>query len=254
MIKRLFLVFLVLLMILMVIPEGVRAQEFEFPDINFEISSSGEAEEADDLVMSLRILLLLTVLALAPSILILVTSFTRIIIVFSIIKRALGLQNMPPNQVLIGLAIFLTVFIMSPVWQEINENALQPYMEEEISTEQAYENSVQPLREFMLAQTDDKSMSLFVNLSDMEQPETEDDLPTHILIPSFVMHELKLAFQIGFIIYIPFLMIDMIVASILMSMGMLMLPPVIISLPFKVLMFVLVDGWYLLIESLISTF
>ena len=252
--KKVLLLSAVLLIIVLLVPAEIAAQEFQFPEINFEISPAGEEGEAEDLVLSLRILLLLTVLTLAPAILVLVTSFTRIIIVFSIIKRALALQNMPPNQVLIGLAIFLTVFIMAPVWQDINTNAVQPYIEEEITTEVAVDNTVSPLRDFMFSQTDEKSLSLFVNLSGMERPDNRDDIPTHVLIPAFVMHELKIAFQIGFIIYIPFIMIDMVVASILMSMGMLMLPPVIISLPFKVLLFVLVDGWYLLIESLIKTF
>ena len=252
--KQIVSILLILLLVLFLIPGEVTAQEFEFPEISFEISPGEEAEEPDNLVLSLRILLLLTVLTLAPSILILVTSFTRIIIVFSIIKRALALQNMPPNQVLIGLAIFLTIFIMAPVWQDINTEAIQPYMEEEIATDEALENSIQPLREFMFSQTDDQSLSLFINLAGMERPENSDEVPTYVLIPSFVVHELKVAFQIGFIIYIPFLMIDMIVASILMSMGMLMLPPVIISLPFKVLLFVIVDGWHLLVESLVRTF
>ena len=249
---------LILLMMIVLIPSQTQAQEFRFPDINFEISSPGEGEAGpdggQDLVMSLRILFLLTVLTLAPAILVMVTSFTRIVVVLSIVKRALALRNMPPSQVIIGLAIFLTIFIMAPVWQTVNTNALQPYINEEISTEQAVDNAVQPLRGFMFNQTREKDISLFVNMADLKRPESREDIPTFVLIPAFVISELKIAFQIGFMIYVPFLMIDMVVASILMSMGMMMLPPVIISLPFKLLLFVLVDGWYLVIESLIKTF
>ena len=231
----------------------VTAQDFNIPEFSFEMNS-GEAEDGEELVLSLQILLLLTVLSLAPAIIILFTSFTRIIIVFGILKRALALQNMPPNQVLIGIAIFLTIFIMAPVWQGVNQDALQPYLNEDISLEAAYENTVTPVRNFMLSQVDERSLTLFVNLAEIERPETEADLPTYILIPAFLINEIKIAFQIGFLLYIPFLMIDMIVASILMSMGMMMLPPVIISLPFKILLFVLADGWHLLIGSLVETF
>lgn len=231
------------------------AQDFRIPDINLEISSQNtEDAEKEDLVMSLRILLLLTVLTLAPAIIIMVTSFTRIIIVFAIIKKALGIQNMPPSQVLIALAIFLTIFIMAPVWQTANSTALQPYLDDQITLDRAYEEAITPVRDFMFRQTNEKSISLFVNMSEMERPENREDIPLYILIPAFMINEMKIAFQIGFMIYIPFLMIDMIVASILMSMGMLMLPPVIISLPFKILLFVLVDGWYLIIGSLVKTF
>jgi flagellar biosynthetic protein FliP len=161
---------------------------------------------------------------------------------------------MPPNQILIGLAIFLTIFIMSPVWQGVNQDALQPYLAEEISLEEAYQNTINPVREFMFNQVDERSLALFTNIAEIERPETRDDLPTFVLIPAFLINEIKIAFQIGFLLYIPFLMIDMIVASILMSMGMMMLPPVIISLPFKILLFVLADGWHLLIGSLVETF
>jgi flagellar biosynthetic protein FliP len=229
------------------------AQDFNIPEFSFEMNN-GNAEDGEELVLSLQILLLLTVLSLAPAIIILFTSFTRIIIVFGILKRALALQNMPPNQVLIGIAIFLTIFIMAPVWQGVNQDALQPYLNEEIGLETAYENTVTPLRGFMLSQVDERSLTLFVNMAEIERPETEEDLPTYILIPAFLINEIKIAFQIGFLLYIPFLMIDMIVASILMSMGMMMLPPVIISLPFKILLFVLADGWHLLIGSLVETF
>ena len=230
------------------------AQDFNIPNISFEIGDGEAEEEGDDLVLSLQILLLLTILSLAPAIIILFTSFTRIIIVFSILKRALALNNMPPNQVLIGIAIFLTIFIMSPIWQGVNQDALQPYLAEEISLEAAYQNTINPVREFMFDQVDERSLALFTNIAEIDRPESREDLPTYILIPAFLINEIKIAFQIGFLLYIPFLMIDMIVASILMSMGMMMLPPVIISLPFKILLFVLADGWHILIGSLVETF
>src|SRR6056297_1323735 len=234
---------------------SANAQEFNIPDISLDISSPDQADDGgNDLVLSLRILGLLTVLTLAPAIVIMFTSFTRIIIVFSIIKQALSIRNMPPNQVLIGLAIFLTIFIMAPVWQSVNTEALQPYLEEEINLDQAYNRTEEPLRDFMFKQTDEKSIALFVDMAELERPENREDIPLYVLIPAFLTNEIKIAFQIGFMIYIPFLMIDMIVASILMSMGMMMLPPVIISLPFKILLFVLVDGWHLIINSLVQTF
>ncbi len=258
MIKRNALIILILLLIISLFSMPLKAQEFRLPNINLDISApddqASQTQQGEDLVLSLRILLLLTILSLAPAILIMVTSFTRIIIVFSIIKKALAIRNMPPSQVLIGLAIFLTIFIMAPVWQSMNQDALQPYLDQQISLETAYDRGVKPLRKFMFKQTNEKSLSLFVDMAKMDRPDNRGDIPTYVLMPAFVTSELKIAFQIGFMIYLPFLMIDMIVASILMSMGMLMLPPVIISLPFKILLFVLVDGWYLIIESLIRTF
>ena len=252
--KKRFLIIAVVVMILVLgMTNYTQAQDFQLPDINFEVSSP-DSDGGTDLVLSLRILLLLTVLTLAPAIIIMVTSFTRIAIVLSLIRRALATRSMPPNQVIIGLAIFLTIFIMAPVWQDINVDAIQPYINEEITTEEALNNTINPLREFMFKQTREKDISLFVGMADIERPQNESDIPTYVLIPAFVISEIKIAFQIGFMIYIPFLMIDMVVASILMSMGMMMLPPVIISLPFKLLLFVLVDGWYLVIESLMRTF
>ena len=250
------IIILTVILIFNFAPETQAQQGQEFlPDINFEISSpTDDGQGGNDFVLSLRILLILTVLTLAPAIIIMVTSFTRIVIVLSIIRRALAVRSMPPNQVIIGLAIFMTIFIMAPVWQDVNTNAIQPYIDEEITTEEALDNTVNPLRDFMLDQTREKDISLFVNMADIDRPENQTDIPTYVLIPAFVISEIKIAFQIGFMIYIPFLMIDMVVASILMSMGMMMLPPVIISLPFKLLLFVLVDGWYLIIESLMRTF
>ena len=214
----------------------------------------GNANSPKDMSASLQILLLLTVLSLAPSILVMMTSFTRVVVVLSFMRSALATQQTPPNQVIIGLALFLTFFIMAPTWTQVNQNALQPYMESKITQEQAYDRAIQPMREFMIKQTREKDLALFVNLSNVKRPKTYDDVPTYVLIPAFVISELKTAFQIGFVLFIPFIVIDMIVASSLMSMGMLMLPPMMISLPFKILLFVMVDGWHLLVRSLITSY
>ncbi|WP_026570353.1 MULTISPECIES: flagellar type III secretion system pore protein FliP [Sediminibacillus] len=203
---------------------------------------------------SVRLILLLTVFSLAPSILILMTCFTRIIIVLSFVRTSLATQQMPPNQVLIGLALFLTFFIMAPTFQEINEEALSPLMNEEITLDEAYENASMPIKEFMAGHTRQKDLALFMNYAQMDQPETVEEIPLTTLVPAFAISELKTAFQMGFMIFVPFLVIDMAVASVLMSMGMMMLPPVMISLPFKILLFVLVDGWYLITHSLLSGF
>lgn len=203
---------------------------------------------------SVQLLLLITVLSLAPAILILMTSFTRIVVVLSFVRNALGTQQIPPTQVVIGLALFLTFFVMAPTFTEVNSTALTPYLNNEITKEQALDNAEGPLRAFMFKQTREKDLELFVSLSQTERPRTYGDIPTHVLIPAFVISELKTAFQMGFAIFIPFMIIDMIVASTLMSMGMMMLPPMMISLPFKILLFVLVDGWYLVVESLVASF
>lgn len=205
-------------------------------------------------VFSLQLLILLTILTLAPSMLIMMTGFTRILIVLSFIRNALGLQQTPPNHVIIGLALFLTFFIMAPIATEINNEAIQPFLREEISQEIAIQKAIKPVRNFMFKQTRDKDLGLFLNLKGIGNVENIDEIPTHVLIPAFIISELKTAFQIGFIIYIPFLVIDMVVASTLMAMGMMMLPPVIISLPFKILLFVLVDGWNLIVKSLVIGF
>lgn len=210
--------------------------------------------EPEDYVFSLRLLIILTILTLAPSILIMMTSFTRIVIVLSFIRNALGMQQTPPNQVIIGLSLFLTFFIMAPVGQEINEKAIQPYMNEEISFSDSIDNAMEPVREFMFKQTRNKDLALFLNISNEGQANSLDEIPNNVLIPAFIISELKTAFQIGFVIYIPFLIIDMVVSSTLMSMGMMMLPPIIISLPFKILLFILVDGWNLITKSLIVGF
>ncbi|KAF0820384.1 MULTISPECIES: flagellar type III secretion system pore protein FliP [unclassified Cytobacillus] len=203
---------------------------------------------------SVKLFLLLTVLSLAPSILILMTCFTRIVIVLSFVRTALATQQMPPNQVIIGLSLFLTFFIMAPTMQEVNEQALTPLFNEEINLEQAYEKASIPFKEFMSTHTRQKDLALFLEYSGAEAPASVEDIPLTSLVPAFAISEIKTAFQIGFMIFIPFLVIDMVVASVLMSMGMMMLPPVMISLPFKILLFVLVDGWYLVVKSLLQSF
>ena len=221
------------------------------PSVNVDVGSSNKPQ---DVAVTLQVMALLTILSLAPGILIMTTSFVRIVVVIGFLRNALSTQNVPPNQVVIALSLFLTFYIMSPYWSQANENGIQPYMAGQITQEQALTNVVAPIREFMFKQTRESDLALFVNLADDERPETQDDVSTFTLIPAFVISELKTAFQIGFMIYVPFIVIDMIVASTLMSMGMMMLPPVMISLPFKILLFVMVDGWHLLIKSLIVSF
>jgi flagellar biosynthetic protein FliP len=217
--------------------------------INLNLDSSdGEVST------SLQILALITVLSLAPSILIMCTSFTRIIIVLGFVRNALGTPSMPPNQVLVGIALFLSLFVMAPTFTQINDKALQPLLDHKIDEETALKRAEAPIRDFMFKQVDQKDLSLFTELSKSERPATRADVPTRVLIPAFVLSELKTAFEIGFLILIPFLVIDMVVASTVMSMGMVMLPPVVISLPFKILLFVLVDGWHLVSESLVRGF
>src|SRR5579872_7474786 len=214
----------------------------------------GQAKNPKDVASALQILLLLTVLALAPTLLVLVTSFTRVIVVLSFVRTALGTQQVPPNQVLVGLALFLTFFIMSPVIKDVNDHALQPYLKNQISQSIALDRAAQPLRTFMFKQTRQKDLQLFYSLSNEPRPQTQSDVPTYILIPAFVISELKTSFEIGFAIYVPFIVIDMVVASILLSMGMMMIPPVIISLPFKILVFLLVDGWNLTVSAIFQSY
>jgi flagellar biosynthetic protein FliP len=213
-----------------------------------------QAQGPQETVTSLQILILLTILSLAPAFLIMVTAFTRIIIVLSLIRNAIGVPQLPPNQVLLGLALFLTFFVMAPVWQQVQTNALAPFTAGQISQEEAFARAEQPVRQFMLRQVREKDLALFVYLARIEQPRTVDDVPTYVVVPAFIISELKTAFQMGFVIFIPFLVIDMVVSTILMSMGMMMLPPVLISLPFKILLFVMVDGWYLLTRALVLSF
>ncbi len=239
-------------LVLLVLPAVAGAQELPLlPSIQIGVQ---DAERPEQVSVVLQILLLLTVLSLAPAILIMMTSFTRLAVVFSLVRHALGTQQMPPNQILIGLALLLTFFLMTPVYERINSEALQPYLAEEISEEVAIERALQPIRQFMLKQTRKKDLSLFMNISGAEKPTTYEDVPTTVLISAFVTSELKTAFSIGFLIYIPFLVIDMVVASVLLSMGMMMLPPFMVSLPFKMMLFVLIDGWYLLVGSMVKSF
>ncbi len=212
------------------------------------------AQSPTSLSTGMQLLLLLTVLSLAPSLLIMVTAFTRIAIVLSFVRNAVGIPQLPPNQVVVGLALFLTAFVMAPVWQRVNDTALQPYLKGTVAQEAAFEGGMGAVREFMLKQTREKDLSLFVSLARLPAPQGPSDVPTYVLIPAFIISELNTAFQMGFTILVPFLIIDMVVSSTLMSMGMMMLPPVVISLPFKVLLFVLVDGWYLITRSLVTSF
>ena len=210
-----------------------------------------QAESPEQVAVTLQILFLLTVLSLAPALLIMTTSFTRIVVVLSFVRSALATNQMPPNQVLIGLALFLTFFIMAPTWQTVSQEALMPYLAQEIGQEEAIARALEPIREFMFRHTRERDLALFLEMSGAGQPVDPSDVPTSALVPAFVISELKSAFQMGFILFVPFLVIDMIVASTLMSMGMLMLPPVMISLPFKILLFVMVDGWHIVVRSLL---
>ena len=202
----------------------------------------------------MQIFLIMTVLSLAPSILVMLTSFTRIAIVLSLLRQAIGSNQIPPSQIIIGLSLFLTFFIMTPVWQTVNQQAVKPYLENEIDSQEALQKAMQPIRKFMIKQTREKDLSMMVEVAKMPRPKNIDAVPTHVLIPSFIISELKTAFQIGFMLYVPFLIIDMVVASVLLSMGMMMLPPVMVSLPFKLMIFVLTDGWYLIVGSLVKSF
>ncbi|WP_374045069.1 flagellar type III secretion system pore protein FliP [Geobacter sp. AOG2] len=230
---------------------ALAADPLPFPALNIGV---GAATKPGDVAMTIQIFLLLTVLSLAPGLLIMTTSFTRISVVLSFVRTAMGTQQAPSNQIILALSMFLTFFIMSPVWQQINKDAYQPWKAQQISQDQAMERAVKPVRTFMLTQTREKDLALFVSLSKLPRPKNADDIPTLTIIPAFMISELRTAFQIGFLIYIPFIVVDMVVASVLMSMGMMMLPPVMISLPFKILLFVLVDGWGLVIGSLVKSF
>ncbi|ENK0555840.1 flagellar type III secretion system pore protein FliP [Clostridium sporogenes] len=221
------------------------------PKINISVDNANNPTEYVD---NIKLLIMLTVLTLLPSFIVMMTSFVRTIVVFGFLRNAMGTQQSPPNQVMIGLALFLTLFIMQPVYSEINAKAIQPYMKNKITQEQAVEIGAKPLRQFMLKQTRQKDLKLFVDLAKPNFKVTKDNAPLYIVVPAFIISELKTAFQIGFLLFIPFLIIDLVVASVLMSMGMFMLPPVMISLPFKLLLFVMVDGWYLMVKSLVMSF
>jgi flagellar biosynthetic protein FliP len=210
--------------------------------------------QAGDLTIPLQILLLLTLLTFLPALLIAMTSFVRTIVVLSLLRQALGVQQMPPNQVLIGLALFLTFFIMHPVGERIYTQVVQPYMAQQMTSQEAITQALVPLRTFMLKQTNEKDLGLFVQIAHQPRPHTPDDISLTSLLPAFIISELKTAFQIGFLLYLPFLILDLVISSILLSMGMMMLPPVLISLPFKLMLFVLVDGWHLIVGSLVQSF
>ena len=227
------------------------AQAQALPKISLQVE---DAKEGGDAAVSLQIIFLLTILSLAPSILIMMTSFTRIVVVLSFLRTAIGTQQMPPNQLIIGLSLFLTFFVMAPVWDRVNDDAIQPLVEDQIPYSEALDKGMEPIREFMLKQTRQKDMALFVRMAQIKQPRNHREIPNSVLIPSFIISELRTAFQIGFILFIPFLVIDLVVSSILLSMGMMMLPPIMVSMPFKILLFVLVDGWNLLIQSLVKSF
>ncbi|MEE9415080.1 MAG: flagellar type III secretion system pore protein FliP [Acidimicrobiales bacterium] len=215
------------------------------------VTETGDATGADDAV---SIVVVLTVLAVVPTVLVLATSFTRILIVLSLTRNALGLQGVPPNQVLIGLSLFLTLFVMGPAVSQANDESLQPFLAGEIEQSEAFEKGIEPFRVFMLDQVREKDLSLFVDMSGLEEPETPEDVPLTTLIPAFLVGELRAAFIIGFVIFVPFLVVDLLTSATLMSMGMVMLPPVVISLPFKLLLFVMIDGWALLVPTLVGTF
>ncbi|MBQ3726859.1 MAG: flagellar type III secretion system pore protein FliP [Selenomonadaceae bacterium] len=221
------------------------------PSVNVEV---GTAENPEQVASTLQVIAVLTLATIAPGILMMTTSFVRIVVIIGFLRNALATQNVPPNQVIVSLAMFLTFYIMAPYWSQANDNGLQPYLAGQISQEEAITNVLEPMREFMFRQTRESDLALFVNLSEAERPNSQEDVSTFTLIPAFIISELKTAFQIGFMLYVPFIVIDMIVATTLMSMGMMMLPPVMISLPFKILLFVMIDGWHLLIQSIIVSF
>ena len=227
------------------------AEPLSIPTVSLGV---GKVSKPGDVSVVLQIFFMMTVISLAPSLLMMTTSFTRIVVVLSFLRSALGTQQAPSNQIIVGLSLFLTFFVMAPVWQQVNTQALQPYKANTITQEEALKRGVAPLRKFMLSQVREKDLALFISLSKLPRPRNADDIPTMTLIPAYMVSELKTAFQIGFLIFIPFLVLDMVVASVLMSMGMMMLPPVMISLPFKILLFVLVDGWGLVIGSLVKSF
>jgi len=249
--RRNLIIFLFSMAVCLIFIKNVLAADVVLPSFRFGIEKGGDP---GDVSVLLQIVFLLTILTLAPAILVLTTSFTRLAVVFSFLRQAVGTQQTPSNQIIAGLALFLTFFIMMPIWQKINNNALQPYLHEEISQEVALNEAINPIRNFMFKQTREKDLALFIKMAKINQPKNEDDIPTSILIPAFVISELKTAFIIGFVLFVPFLVIDMVVASVLLSMGMMMLPPIMVSLPFKLMLFVLVDGWNLIVGSLVKSF
>ncbi|MFN3882839.1 MAG: flagellar type III secretion system pore protein FliP [Nitrincola lacisaponensis] len=237
------------LLLLLFLP-GVAYADVGIPAVSLTVDDAGNTEYS----ITLQILALMTLLTFLPAMLMMMTSFTRIIIVFAILRQALGLQQTPSNQVMVGLALFLTFFIMAPVFDQVNQSALQPYMAEEMTSLEALEAASRPFHQFMIRNTRESDLDLFMRISDTPRVETEADVPFRVLVPAFVVSELKTAFQIGFMLFIPFLVIDLVVASVLMAMGMMMLSPVIVSLPFKIMLFVLADGWAMVVGTLAASF
>lgn len=250
--KKYLAVVILLLLVFAIQTQAQQAQQtIPFPKINLDV---GTAKDGGDVSVTLQILLMMTILSLAPSIVIMTTSYLRIIIVFHFLKSALGTQQMPPSQLLAGVALFLTFFVMAPTWNKVNDEALKPLMDNKLTTQQAYDKGIEPIRQFMFKNVRDEDLELFIGLSQQARPATRNDVATYILIPAFVLSELRAGFIMGFFLFIPFIMVDMIVSSILMSMGMMMMPPMMISLPFKILLFILVDGWNLIVSSLVRSF
>ncbi len=247
--NRIFLILCIAIIGLTAIPTDLSAQGV--PRISLDIDDTGSPK---DFSATIKILLAITILALVPTILVMVTSFVRIVVVIMMTRHAMGTPQMPPAQVLMGMALILSIFVMAPVFNQVYNDALKPYMDGEMTQEEAYDIGIDPIREFMFRQTREQDIELFANFANLAKPQTRDDLPTYVLIPSFLISELRTAFQISFVIFIPFLVIDMVVASVLMSMGMMMLPPIMVALPFKILLFVMVDGWYLIVQSLVASF
>ena len=252
--KKLIIKLLILLFIL-IFPFKIYAAEIPsnvpLPTIQFGMT---RADSPADVALTLQVLALMTVLSLVPAILLMLTSFTRIIIVLGFVQRAIGLQQSPPQQVVAGLALFLTLFTMYPTWNRVYEDGLRPYISGNIQIGEAWDNSIKPVREFMFRYTRQEELSLIVSMSEISQPRNQDDVPTRVLIPAFMLSELKTAFQMGVVIYIPFIVVDMVVSSVLLAMGMMMLPPMMISLPFKILLFVMADGWNLVVVSILKSF
>jgi flagellar biosynthetic protein FliP len=234
-------------------PAAEQGQMPSLSDLN-ALAGRIEGEPSGALAGPIKIVLLLTLLSVIPSVLMLTTAFTRIVIVLSFIRTALSTRSIPPNQVIVGLALFLTLFVMAPTMRKVNAVAIQPYVRGSLGAQEAIEKGIGPMREFMFSQTDEGDLEVFVSLSGIEKPQTRDDVPTYVLIPSFTISELKRAFELGFVLFLPFLVVDLIVASVLLSMGMIMVPPVMISAPLKILLFVLVDGWHLVAQSLTLSF
>lgn len=239
------------ILVLYIVTSPIAQAAISLPTINVGMKNATTPQE---FTQGVQVLIMLTILTLAPSIIIMTTAFIRIVIVLSLTRQAIGTASLPPNQVIVGLALILTFFVMSPTLSKINETAYQPYMKNLITQQQALDNSLVPLRNFMFKQTHESELALFVKMAKIEKPKTKDDVPTYVLIPSFVLSELKTAFKIGFVVFLPFLVIDLVVASVLVSMGMMFLPPTTIAMPFKLIMFVMVDGWFLITKSLVEGF